>query len=75
MSLHPTRKIEKLRAQLQERLDRLVSAMQGNEVSQSDLPLHSLHEPHRFVRADDVRVAVDDFSTILKETKASLGKR
>ena len=75
MPIHPTYAVEKLQKQLQERLDRLLVAMHGKEVTESDLQLRSLRSPHRWVRSDDVRVAVDDFSTILKEIKASLGKR
>ena len=75
MPNHSTYAVEKLQKQLQERLDRLLVAMSGKEVPESELPLHSLRGPHRWVKSDDVRVAVDDFSTILKEIKASLGKR
>lgn len=75
MAYHSTAKIEKLHKQLQERLDRLVSAMYGKNVAEKDLPLRELKIPHQAVKADDVRIAVDDFSTILKEIKASLGKR
>ena len=37
--------------------------------------MHGLHGTHARVRSDDVRIAVDDFQTILKEIKATLGKR
>ncbi len=75
MPYQPKYKIEKLQNLLQQRLDNLFSAMQGSEVSDADHRLSSLTSPHRLIRSDDVRVAVDDFSTILKEVKATLGKR
>ncbi|WP_447896445.1 hypothetical protein [Stenotrophomonas acidaminiphila] len=74
MPYHSTAKIERLEKRLQERFDHLVKVVNGSEVSPKYLPSHSTG-PHRSVFAEDVRIAVDDFSTILKEIKASLGKR
>lgn len=66
--------IEKLEELLRERFEILVAHMQGKEISEEEKRLkHSTVS--RFVNPGDIRVAVDDFATILKEIKASLGKR
>lgn len=75
MSYHAKAKTEKLHKALQERLDRLVTAMYGTDVSEEDLRRGEYHHPQVSVRSDDVRIGVDDFTTILKEIKSSLGKR
>lgn len=73
MANHSLASIEKLEKQLQERHEKLVAAMRGREVSETDM--RTLHFPHRWVNSSDIRVAVEDFGVILKEIKASLGKR
>lgn len=75
MPSHPKSKIQKLQTTLQERFDRLLEVTGGTDLSSEDHRLMGLHGPHAMVRSDDVRIAVDDFQTILKEIKASLGKR
>lgn len=75
MPMHSKHTIEKLQNTLQERLDRLLKAIQGTDVTSEEERMHGLHRPHARVRSDDVRIAVDDFQTILKEIKATLGKR
>jgi hypothetical protein len=49
--------------------------MQGTDIGSDEQRLRGFHGPHATVRSDDVRIAVDDFQTILKEIKATLGKR
>ena len=75
MSMHSKQAIQKLQNTLQERLDRLLKAIQGTDVTGEEEILNGLHGPHARIRSDDVRIAVDDFQTILKEIKATLGKR
>ena len=75
MASHSKAKIQKLQDALQERLDRLLKAMRGTDIGSEEQRMHGLPGPHASVRSDDVRIAVDDFQTILKEIKASLGKR
>lgn len=61
--------------QLQERHEKLLKAMKGRAVQADEIHMHSYPETHRFVTASDVRIAVDDFATILKEIKGTLGKQ
>ena len=75
MPYHSKAKTEKLHNALQERLDRLVTAMYGTDVHEEDAKRGGYHGPQVSVRSDDVRIAVDDFQTILKEIRSSLGKR
>ena len=75
MPPHSKIKIQKLQNALQERLERLLEAMQGTDLSSEEQRLRGFHGPHAIVRSDDVRIAVDDFQTILKEIRSSLGKR
>jgi len=75
MPMHSKHTIQKLQNALQERLDRLLKAVQGTGVTSEEERMHGLHGPHTKIRSDDVRIAVEDFQTILKETKATLGKR
>lgn len=67
--------IEKLEKQLKDRLEILIAHMQGREISEEEMRFNHYSVPYRWVNSGDVRVAVDDFATILKEIKASLGKR
>ena len=75
MPYHSKAKVQKLQHALQERFDQLMAAVAGTEASDNDRRMYELTGPHLIVRSDDVRIAVDDFQTILKEIKASLGKR
>lgn len=75
MPCHSKATTQKLHQALQERFDRLVAAMYGTDVSEQDTRMRGLCGPHVSVRSEDVRIGVDDFTTILKEIKASLGKR
>jgi hypothetical protein len=75
MGTHSSSSIDRLEKQIQERYEKLVVAMQGREVSKEEMRMLQHNLPHRWVTAGDVRIAVDDFATILKEIKASLGKR
>lgn len=75
MANHSLASIEKLEKQLQERHEKLVAAMRGREVSESEMRVLQYTTPYRWVNSSDIRVAVEDFGVILKEIKASLGKR
>lgn len=75
MANHSVGYIEKLDTQLRERFEKLLSAMQGTELDAEDLRMLQLTRPHRRINSGDIRVSVDDFATILKEIKATLGKR
>lgn len=75
MPMHSKQTIEKLQNTLRERLDRLLTAIQGADITSEEERMHELPGPHTKVRSDDVRIAVDDFQTILKEIRATLGKR
>ena len=75
MANHSVGYVEKLEQQLRERFEKLLFAMQGTELSAEDLRMFQLTYPHRRINSGDTRVAVDDFATILKEIKFSLGKR
>lgn len=75
MPSHSKNNIQKLQSTLQERFDRLLEVMQGIDISSEDHLQMGLHGPRANIRSDDVRIAVDDFQTILREIKASLGKR
>lgn len=75
MSSHSKAKIQKLEVALQERLDRLLKAMRGSDIGSEEQRMQGFHGPHASVRSDDVRIAVDDFQTILREIKATLGMR
>lgn len=72
MEYQSVAKIDRLHTELQQRLERLIQAMQGGEPKH--IPDH-LYGPQRLVSGEAVRLAVDDFATVLKEIKASMGKR
>jgi hypothetical protein len=76
MSYHSVSRIEKLEQQLRDRFEKLLSVMQGRELTKAEISISNYQKtPHRFITSDDIRVAVDDFATIHKEIKATLGKR
>lgn len=55
---------------LQERHEALVEIMRGREATR----LTAKEAPGLIVKAEDIRFAVDDVATALKEIKARLGK-
>lgn len=55
---------------LQERQAALVEIMRGREAT----TLSAKEAPQLVVKAEDIRFAVDDVSTALKEIKSRLGK-
>lgn len=75
MTIHPIEKIKKLEAQLQERFENLVTKMQGRELNTVEAQTYGNPQSLRSVPSEHIRVATDDFATILKEIKAALGKR
>lgn len=67
-----------LKGMLQERVARLLAEMDGQEVPEaiaSGEGLPGKGRDYRYFSGSDVRVAVDDFATVLREIKATLGKR
>lgn len=75
MGIHSPFAIKKLEDLLKERSDKLVAAMHGTEVPSELKLVHNYPDDYRKVDSTAVRVAADDFATILKEIKAVLGKR
>ena len=49
--------------------------MTGRAVQADEIHMHNYPDTHRYVSASNVRIAVDDFATILKEIKTTLGKQ
>jgi len=71
MAIHSKKDVEGLMVRLQERYDALVKIMRGRETTKST----AIGEvPGLAVKAEDIRFAVDDVATALKEIKARLGK-
>lgn len=75
MGIHSPFAIKKLEDMLKERLDKLQTAMRGSKVNSEKKLMHNFPDDYRDVDATVVRVAADDFATVLKEIKAVLGKR
>lgn len=71
MGNHSHREVERLVARLQERYEKLVVVMKGRE---STLPLHEGRTPDLYVNSEDIRFAVDDLATALKEIRSRMGK-
>ena len=71
MATHSKRDIESLMQRLLERHEALVKIMSGRETTKTTT-LGT--EPGVAVKAEDIRFAVDDVATALKEIKAHLGK-
>lgn len=70
MGIHSKKDVEGLLQRLQERQAALVEIMRGREAT----PLTPKGVPGLIVKAEDIRFAVDDVATALKEIKARLGK-
>jgi hypothetical protein len=71
MATHSKKDVESLMQRLQSRHEALVEIMRGRETTK----LGAMGEvPGLIVRAEDIRFAVDDVATALKEIKARLGK-
>lgn len=71
MGNHSHREVERLVARLQERYEKLVVVMKGRE---SRAPLQEGRTPDLYVSAEDIRFAVDDLATALKEIRSRMGK-
>jgi uncharacterized coiled-coil DUF342 family protein len=70
MGTHSKKEVERLLQRLQERHEALTKVMRGRDaIKLSDKEAHGL-----VVSAEDIRFAVDDVATALKEIKARLGK-
>lgn len=71
MAIHSKRDVESLLQRLQERHEALVKIMSGRETPKLTATGEVLGLS---VSAEDIRFAVDDVATALKEIKARLGK-
>ena len=71
MAYHSKRDVESLMQRLQERHEALVKIMCGRE---STMLTRTGEVPALSVNAVDIRFAVDDVATALKNIKARLGK-
>ena len=70
MGNHSKREVERLLQRLQERHEALAKVMRGRDATK----LTDREAPGLVVSAKDIRFAVDDVATALKEIKARLGK-
>jgi hypothetical protein len=70
MATHSKKDVESLLKRLQDRYEALVEIMRGREATS----LTPKETPGLIVKAEDIRFAVDDVATALKEIKARLGK-
>ncbi|KJH73903.1 hypothetical protein [Pseudomonas sp. ES3-33] len=70
MGIHSKKDVEGLLQRLQERQAALVDIMRGREATTSS----TKEVPKLVVKAEDIRFAVDDVATALKEIKSRLGK-
>lgn len=70
MGNHSKREVERLLQRLQERHEALEKVMRGRDATL----LTAKEAPGLIVSAEDIRFAVDDVATALKEIKARLGK-
>ncbi len=76
MAFH-TRKneVERLARRLTERYEALIKVMEGREGTKLSASGNEVQEMQGlWVRGEDIRFAVDDVSTALKEIKSRLGK-
>jgi len=72
MKTHSIYKIQKLQTALDERMSSLKKAMEGYEPHPHLVSGHSNPESLRQVNESEIRIAADDFNTILKEIKSVL---
>lgn len=72
MAIHPNRTVEELERRLNERCEALLKVMKGFREATHTTVIGS--EPGRAIKSQDIRFAVDDVSTALKEIKSQLGK-
>ncbi|MEX5628991.1 hypothetical protein [Pseudomonas marginalis] len=70
MGNHSKREVDRLLQRLQERHEALEKVMRGRDATL----LTDREAPALVVSAEDIRFAVDDVATALKEIKARLGK-
>ncbi len=72
MGVHSKAKVADLSKQLDERMKKLKQVITGRKLNEYE-PMEK-HSPENLtsVSASDVRIAVDDFNTILKEIKRVL---
>ncbi len=71
MGNHSKSEVARLIGRLQERHNKLVEVMKGRE---SAAPLDEGRTPDLYVSAEDIRFAVDDLATALKEIRSRMGK-
>ncbi|WP_455928921.1 hypothetical protein [Pseudomonas fluorescens] len=71
MSSHSKKEVDGLLQRLQERHEALAKVMRGREIKKMTA---TGEVPGLIVSAEDIRFAVDDVATALKEIKSRLGK-
>lgn len=71
MGNHSTTEVARLIERLQERHNKLLDVMKGRETERVT-PIGL--QPGIAIRAEDIRFAVDDVATALKEIRSRLGK-
>ena len=73
MNLHYRPKILELELKLNERYEKLLSELRGTELTDEEMDTFSHNENSVKINALELRLAVEDFSAILKEIK-KIGK-
>ncbi|WP_143449414.1 hypothetical protein [Iodobacter sp. BJB302] len=78
MSKHNKQYIDQFEKQLRERFEALITTMQGQKWQDPgpclDEEERAAKPDMRLINASNIRIQVDDLTTILKEIKISLGK-
>jgi len=72
MGIHSKVTINNLHSQLKERMDKLKKIMEGGEILEHEGRDYPFPDKMRKVNPSEIRVAADDFNTILKEIKRVL---
>jgi len=71
MGTHYQSEIDGFEKQLQERVEKLLLAIHGHDAYSEDEDDH-ISKYSRLINPSEIRIAVDDFQTILKEIKRVL---
>lgn len=72
MGIHSKQLIANLQSQLDERMDNLKKVMEGRKPQSFEVADYPEPDIYAKVSASNIRIAVDDFSTILREIKRVL---
>jgi hypothetical protein len=74
MAIYSVSEIAGLEKLLREKVDRLIEAMNGDEVSETDMRAFDIKAPMRNVSKTDLILSIDCCNSILKLIKKDLGK-